>query len=140
MTVSTSTERADRQRLTLNGLWYACGAAMLFAVALVSLLPAPAVASGVNDKLSHLLTYTLLSGWFCLLASGRAAFAGSIVGLLAYGMMIEWLQGTTGYRYAEWGDVAANGAGCLLGAFGYLRPLRGWFVRLDGKLASLLRR
>lgn len=140
MTVFTSPEMADRQRLTLNGLWYACGAAMLLAVALVSLLPAPAIASGVNDKLSHLLTYTLLSGWFCLLARRRAALAASIAGLIAYGMMIEWLQGMTGYRYAEWGDVIANGAGCLLGALGYLSPLRRWFADFDGKLASLLRR
>jgi len=128
------------KRLTLNGLWYACGAAMLLAVAVVSLLPAPAIATGVNDKLSHLLVYTLLSGWFCLLARGRAAFAGSIAGLIAYGMMIEWLQGMTGYRYAEWGDVIANSAGCLLGALGYLRPLRRSFARFDHGLVSWLRR
>jgi VanZ family protein len=138
--MSASPEIAGRQRLNLSGLWYACGAAMLLAVAVVSLIPVPANAIGVNDKLSHLLTYTLLSGWFCLLARGRAALAGSVAGLIAYGMMIEWLQGMTGYRYAEWGDVVANGAGCLLGALGYLSPVRRWFVRLDGKLASRLRR
>ena len=138
MTVSASTDRADRQRLSLNGLWYACGVVMLLAVAMVSLLPAPAI--GVSDKLSHLLTYVLLSGWFCLLARRRTALVFSIAALIAYGIMIEWLQGLTGYRYAEWGDVIANSAGCLLGTLGYLRPLRRWFVRIDAKLASLLRR
>jgi VanZ family protein len=111
---------------------------MLFAVAFVSLMPAPDL--GVGDKLSHLLTYTLLSGWFCLLARHRVALACSIGGLIAYGMMIEWLQGLTGYRYAEWGDVIANGAGCLLGALGYLSPLRRAFAGIDEKLASWLRR
>jgi membrane associated rhomboid family serine protease len=135
---SISLSQDDRQGLSLIRLWYACGAAMLFAVAFVSLMPAPAI--GVSDKLSHLLTYTLLSGWFCLLARRRTALAGSIVGLIAYGMMIEVLQGLTGYRYAEWGDVIANGAGCLLGALGYLRPLRRSFALVDHKLASLLRR
>lgn len=125
-------------RLRLIRLWYACGAAMLLAVAVVSLLPAPAI--GVSDKLSHLLTYAVLSGWFCLLARHRAALACSIGALLAYGMLIEWLQGLTGYRYAEWGDVAANGAGCLLGTLGYVRPLRLAFARLDAKLASWRRR
>ena len=135
---STSPLRLDRQGLSLIRLWYACGAVMLLAVAVVSLMPAPAI--GVNDKLSHLLTYTLLSGWFCLLARRRTALASSITGLIAYGMMIEVLQGLTGYRYAEWGDVIANGAGCLLGALGYLRPLRRSFALVDHKLASLLRR
>jgi membrane associated rhomboid family serine protease len=135
---SISLSQDDRQGLSLIRLWYACGAAMLFAVAFVSLMPAPAI--GVSDKLSHLLTYTLLSGWFCLLARRRTALAGSIVGVIAYGMMIEVLQGLTGYRYAEWGDVIANGAGCLLGALGYLRPLRRSFALVDHKLASLLRR
>jgi VanZ family protein len=126
-------------RLSLIRLWYACGAAMLLAVAFVSLMPAPP-AIGVGDKLSHLLAYALLSGWFCLLARHRVALACSIAALIAYGMMIEWLQGLTGYRYAEWGDVIANGAGCLLGALGYLRPLRRWFVRVDAILALVLRR
>jgi VanZ family protein len=136
---STSPPRSARQELSLIRLWYACGAALLFAVALVSLMPAPP-SIGVSDKLSHLLTYTLLSGWFCLLARRRTALAFSIAGLMAYGMMIELLQGMTGYRYAEWGDVLANGAGCLLGALGYLGPLRRWFAHFDVKLASLLRR
>jgi VanZ family protein len=136
---STSPLRSARQELRLIRLWYACGAAMLLAVALVSLMPAPP-SIGVSDKLSHLLTYTLLSGWFCLLARRRTVLAGSIAGLIAYGMMIELLQGMTDYRYAEWGDVLANGAGCLLGTFGYLRPLRRAFASIDEKLASWLRR
>jgi uncharacterized membrane protein YccC len=135
---SISKSHDDQPRLRLVHLWYGCGVAMLLAVAVVSLIPAPDI--GVSDKLSHLLTYTLLSGWFCLLARRRTALAGSIVGLIAYGMMIEVLQGLTGYRYAEWGDVIANGAGCLLGALGYLRPLRRSFALVDHKLASLLRR
>lgn len=134
----TSRSSNDRQELDLIYLWYAIGAAMLFAVALVSLLPAPAI--GVSDKLSHLLIYSLLSGWFSLLARRPAELACSIAALIAYGLVIEYLQGLTGYRYAEWGDVIANTAGCLLGTFGYLRPLRRWFVVCDAKLVSLLRR
>ena len=129
----------DRQGLSLIRLWYAVGGVMLLTVAVVSLLPAPP-AIGMSDKLSHLLAYAVLSGWFCLLARQRMVLAGSIAALIAYGMMIEWLQGRTGYRYAEWGDVIANGAGCLLGTLGYLRPLRRWFARFDAKLASVLRR
>ena len=133
---SISNSHDDQPRLRLVHLWYGCGVAMLLAVAVVSLIPAPDI--GVSDKLSHLLTYTLLSGWFCLLARQRTALACSMVALIAYGMMIEWLQSLTGYRYAEWGDVIANGAGCLLGTLGYLRPLRRAFARVDEKLSSWL--
>jgi len=124
-----------QQPLRLIRLWYALGVVLLLAVALVSLLPVPN--TGVSDKLSHLITYGLLAGWFCLLARSPAQLAGSVVGLIAYGMVIEWLQGHTGYRYAEWGDVIANAAGCLLGALVYFTPLRAWFGRFDAWLGAL---
>ena len=62
---------------------------------------------------------------------------GSVFGLMLYGMLIEWLQGMTGYRYAEWGDVFANGLGCLLGMIAYLPPLRRLFAAIDARLAQL---
>ena len=134
-----SASQNDRQGLSLTRLWYAVGGIMLLAVAIVSLLPAPPDI-GVSDKLSHFLTYVVLSGWFSLLARQRTVLVGSIIALIAYGMLIEWLQGLTGYRYAEWGDVIANSAGCLLGTAGYFGPLRRSFIRLDNKLAILLGR
>lgn len=59
--------------LKLVKAWYFIGAMMLFGVALVSLMPAPDI--GVSDKLSHLLTYFFLSGWFSLLAVNRTSLA-----------------------------------------------------------------
>src|SRR5210317_1200001 len=119
--------------LRLLRLWYACGAVLLFAVLIVSLLPVPASAVAVGDKVSHLLTYSVLCGWFSLLARSSRALAGIVIALIAYGMMIEFLQGLTGYRYAEWGDVLANVTGCLLGTLAYLGPFRRGFLQLDNK-------
>ena len=123
------------QPLKLICLWYALGALLLLAVLLVSLLPAP-VDPGISDKSGHLLVYLLLSGWFSLLASNRRVLVVSLLGLVLYGMLIEWLQGFTGYRYAEWGDVLANSIGCALGTVGYLPPLRRLFASLDARLAG----
>ena len=123
-----------QQQLKLMRLWYALGVVLLLGVAFVSLMPVPDI--GVSDKLSHLFTYSVLAGWFCQLAGNRRILAGSVVALIAYGMMIEGLQGQTGFRYAEWGDVIANAAGCLLGSVIYFTPLRKLFSRLDTWLAA----
>jgi len=126
------------RQLQLIRLWSAIGIAMLVAVAFVSLMPAPDV--GVNDKLSHLLTYFLLAGWFGLLARNRIILGWTIVALIAYGMIIELLQGQSGYRFAEWGDVIANSMGCLVGATLYFTPLRRLLRCVDAMLVSGLRR
>jgi VanZ family protein len=122
----------------LIGLWSAMGVGMLMAVAFVSLMPAPDV--GVNDKVSHLLTYFILTGWFGLLARNRIILGWTVVALIAYGMIIDLLQGQTGYRLAEWGDVIANSVGCIVGATLYFSPLRRLFRFVDKTLASNLQR
>ena len=115
-------------------LWYAVGAGLLLLAAIVSLIPLQADI-GVGDKPSHLLVYFVLSGWFSLIAADRAILLYSLVGLVIFGILIEGLQGLTGYRYAEWGDVFANSLGCLLGSIGYLPPLRRLFAVIDARLA-----
>jgi VanZ family protein len=116
--------------------WYAIALLMLIAVAIVSLAPMPA--TGVGDKTAHLLTYFLLSGWFALLARDRVILLWSVLGLIAYGMLIELLQAQTGYRYAEWADVFANGGGCAAGSLLYFTPLSRLLRLVDDKLANLL--
>ena len=126
------------QQLQLIWLWSAIGVGMLVVVAYVSLMPAPDI--GVNDKLSHLLTYFLLAGWFGLLARSRIVLGWTIVAFIAYGMIIELLQGQTGYRFAEWGDVVANSVGCFAGGTLYFTPLRRLLRFVDATLVSSLQR
>jgi len=121
--------------LKLIRIWYALGTMMLVAVAAVSLMPVPD--TGVNDKFSHLLTYFLLAGWFSLLARDRVMLAWTLAALIAYGMLLELLQSQTGYRFAEWGDVVANGVGAVAGIALYFTPLRRLFRSVDGRLASI---
>ncbi len=127
-----------QQRLKLVKIWYSLGALMLLLVAVVSLTPVPDV--GVSDKLSHVITYLLLAGWFGLLAANRAALGWTIVGLIAFGILIEGLQGMTAYRYAEWGDVVANGTGIVTGILVYFTPLPRILRFVDTRLALILLR
>ena len=129
--------RTSIRQLQLSGLWYLLGAGLLVAVAIVSLMPAPDV--GVSDKVSHLVTYFFLAGWFGLLARHRLELGWTVAALIVYGMIIELLQAQTGYRFAEWGDVIANAAGCFCGATLYFTPLQRLFRVIDAKLASILR-
>ena len=124
--------------LKLVKAWYFIGLMMLAGVALVSLMPAPDI--GVSDKLSHLVTYFILSGWFSLLAVSRISLGWTVIGLVGYGMLIEFLQGMTAYRYPEWGDVLANGAGVLAGILFYFSPLPRLLRFVDSRLAQILLR
>ena len=109
---------------------------MLLMVGIVSLIPAPDV--GVSDKLSHLVTYFILAVWFSLLAANRAILGWTVIGLIAYGILLELLQGMTVYRYAEWGDVLANASGTMAGILLYFSPLPRLLNYVDSKLARIL--
>ena len=116
-------------------IWYLLGGLMLVSVAIVSLMPVPDI--GVNDKFSHLTTYFILGGWFGLLATNRASLGWTIIGLVAYGILLELLQGMTAHRYAEWGDVLANASGTLVGILLHYSPLRRLLRFVDSRLALL---
>ena len=124
--------------LRLLKLWYLLGVLMMLFVAAVSLMPVTGV--GASDKLLHIVTYFVLGGWFGLLAPSRMALIWSAIGLMLFGILLELLQGLTGYRYAEWGDVLANGSGILAGVLLYFTPLVRILAFIDQKLAGFLLR
>jgi VanZ family protein len=132
---SSVENRVSPPSLKLVKIWYLLGGFLLLMVAIASLMPVPDV--GVNDKFSHLVTYFFLGGWFSLLAVNRATLGWTIAGLIAYGMLLELLQGMTAHRYAEWGDVLANASGTLAGILLYFSPLPRLLRYVDGRLALL---
>lgn len=111
---------------------------MLLIVAVLSLIPLPQEGIGVDDKLSHLIAYGVLAGWFSLLARNQPALVWVVTGLVLFGIGIEILQSLTDYRYAEWGDVIANTIGALLGACLYYSPAVRILVNLDRRLSALI--
>ena len=134
---SGSAEDAAR-RLRLVTLWYAVGGGLLLVVAVLSLIPLPDV--GVGDKVSHVVTYCVLAGYFSVLAGRRRSLLGVALGIMAFGVLIEIAQGLSGYRTAEWGDLLANGIGTLAGVLLHFTSIRDAVSRIDSGLARLLLR
>lgn len=90
------------------------GFALCLLVGLVlALLPPKAVPPTGWDKANHAIAFAVLAVLGC--ASYPARIAGVLPGLLAYGALIELLQGLTTYRSAEALDVLADGIGLAFG-------------------------
>ncbi|GJG98869.1 VanZ family protein [Cupriavidus pauculus] len=89
-------------------------AACALGVLVLSLLPpdAPEVSTGW-DKSNHLLAFGVLAVLGVRAWPGRAWHV--VVGLIAYGGMIEFLQSLTTYRDASWLDLLADGVGIAIG-------------------------
>ena len=102
------------------------------AVGVLSLLPAPDM--GGSDKLLHFLAYAAMSGGFALLLSRWSRRLSAALLVAFYGLLLEYLQGMTGYRMFDPADMLANAVGAAAGlALGW-QPLRAGFLRLDRHL------
>lgn len=93
-------------------IWQAAFYFLGLAILVLSLLPIdhPEVAS--NDKVNHFIAYGLLTFLGCL-AYGRRLLI--VVGVIAFGALVEVLQGLTGYRFLSIADAIANALGAFLG-------------------------
>ena len=91
----------------------------VFAVSLVvvlvfSLMPPQAIPPPMGwDKMHHAVTFAVLAMLGCRAYPERKVQV--LLGLLAYGGLIELLQSLTSYRFAETMDVVADGVGILVG-------------------------
>ena len=121
----------------LPRLWYGCGMALLLVVAVISLVPVSG--GGGNDKLAHVLIYLFLSGWFSLIAVRPALLWRVFFGLIAYGLLMELLQGVTDYRSLEFADAVANSIGVAIGLLFHFSPFRRLLRVVDFHLDRLRR-
>ncbi len=95
-------------------LWLLAFFACLLGVLGLALAKNPATVIDTGwDKGNHVLAFTVLT------FLGRMAFPARrfllLLGLLAYGALIEGLQMLTGYRFAEYRDLLADALGMLIG-------------------------
>ena len=91
---------------------FAVGLVLMLVVALLP--PQVPMFSTGWDKANHALAFAILA--VLGLASYPRRMALVLIGLLAYGGLIELLQGLTPYRTAEWLDVGADGVGLAVGS------------------------
>jgi VanZ family protein len=105
-------------------------------VAVLSLAPTtPNV--GDSDKLGHFLAYAVLSIAFSIIIRQRLSLWWVLFGLIAFGILMEYLQGLTGYRYADPEDALANSIGVVFGLLFHFSPLRRVLLKVDAYLHCL---
>jgi len=96
-------------------IWLALGWGMVAAVVVLSLIPVEADLGEGRDKLAHFAAYGALSFWFAVMVRGRARQLGIAIAFAGMGVLLEFLQGMTGYRDFELADMLANAIGAALG-------------------------
>ncbi len=96
-------------------VWLAFGWLWVIVVLWLSLTPVPPqpLTFEYSDKFEHASAYLFLMSWFAAIYRGRSRIV-SAVSLAAMGVLVEILQGMSGYRYFEYADMVANGSGVLL--------------------------
>lgn len=85
-------------------------------VGALSLAPGGALpTTHIGDKVEHLLAYAALGLIGVATARNGNRAARSVLGIVAFGAVIEILQMFSPGRYAELGDILADAAGALIG-------------------------
>ncbi|MDA8627052.1 VanZ family protein [Pseudomonadales bacterium] len=77
----------------------------------LALQPSPPISGLQLDKLNHLAAFFVLALLTEYAFPSATISALKLAPLLGFGLLIEVLQYWVGYRYFEWLDVAADGAG-----------------------------
>jgi VanZ family protein len=101
----------------LRWIWLAIGWIWIASIFYVSLSPhPPSLMHFWNaDKLEHALAYSSLMLWFCqVYRHTRSRYLLASL-LIAMGIFIEYLQGTTDYRTFDYADMVANFVGVFVG-------------------------
>ena len=98
------------------------------AIVWLSLTPSPPqVDVAYGDKLGHFGAYGLLMFWFALLYLAWPVRARYMLGFIAMGVVLEFLQGRFGYRTLDIADMVANTLGVLLGCAAALLLPKNFF-------------
>jgi VanZ family protein len=125
--------------LKYRKLWITVGFSLVLLVVYLSLTrnpPAPLTFDNA-DKFEHVLAYATLSFWFCqIYLLARLGVVVSMV-LIGLGVVLEYMQGWTGYRTFDVLDMAADGIGVLLGWLLTCTPLGRMLVFIESRMARV---
>lgn len=123
-------------RLRFLNVWLGVGAALVALVAFLSLTPNPMDAGRFHEvKVGHCIAYATLMLWFAQIFRSTQGRIGVGLSLALMGVVLEYLQGATGYRTFAYSDMRDNTLGVIAGlALAYV-GLGGMLGRVDGWLA-----
>lgn len=105
------------KELKLKKLWLFIGWIQIAFVILVSLIPSPTDTPDIVglDKLVHFSIYAFLMFWFGLCYIPGRAYNRIGFGIIMMGIILELIQGKTGYRSLSYFDMMSNAFGVSLG-------------------------
>ncbi len=89
---------------------------MIGAIFIGSIISIPAQVKLIvmQDKFLHVAAYGCLMGWFAQIFRHDLTRLILVIGFIAMGIMIEWLQSMTDTRQFEYLDMVANTSGVVL--------------------------
>jgi hypothetical protein len=119
-------------------LWLTVGWLQVCLVIFFSLIPSPVKVQGIIgvDKLIHLFTYTFVMLWFGLCYTPGKTYKRLGICLILMGIVLELIQGRTGYRTMSYLDMTANGLGVTSGWLLAKTRLSGALLFMESRLAS----
>ncbi len=106
----------EQQPLRYFQLWLAIGWLLVAVVLYSSLTSSPIQMPGIEygDKIGHFFAYFTLVFWFCQLYKNRSHILLFML-FVMMGVVVELIQGQTGYRTFEVADMLANSLGAVMG-------------------------
>lgn len=106
----------ERQPLRYFSLWLTIAWLLVAVVLYSSLTSSPIQTPNIEygDKIGHFFAYFTLVFWFCQLYKNRSHILLFVL-FVTMGVVIELIQGQTGYRTFEVADMLANSLGAVMG-------------------------
>ncbi len=110
--------------LRYKNMWRVIAYLIILVIIVLSLIPDPDKITpfSASDKLLHTLAYAVSMLWFGLCFKREKLFIIA-TGLILLGIILEVIQGQTGYRTMSLYDIIANCAGVLVGLLLSFSPL-----------------
>ncbi len=105
-------------KLRFSTYWTLLGVVYVVAVIYMSLAPTPSsdvLSFPQMDKIMHFSVYTFLMLWFGQIYHERPVAFLIASGLVLLGILLEIIQGLSGYRTFEYVDMTANTLGVVFG-------------------------
>jgi len=107
-------------RLRFSMWWTILGVILVATVVYMSLIPLSPPKVFIfqeSDKIMHFSAYAVMMIWFGQIYLKKSVSLSIASGLIILGMVLEILQGLSGYRTFEYLDIMANILGVVFGFF-----------------------
>lgn len=100
----------------LRRCWIVAGVLVVALIWVGSLMPVDRLPRiGGGDKLHHFAAYAACCFCWCALSTSLRDKLAWIISFAAMGVVIEFLQGASGFRHFERADMIANALGAITG-------------------------